>query len=156
MTDRALADLGASGKVISGQGACRLASQPPPPPQLAAERQRIVEIYLARTFESPRVTSLAEEFGWQEAQARSHLQYLTDSGVLVKIADDLYLHTDTVSGTLAKLRQVIAEGGEIDTSEFKNQLNVSRKLLIPLLEYFDKCGVTIREGNKRFLRSSRR
>ena len=37
-------------------------------------------------------------------------------------------------------------------ADFKNITGVSRKYMIPLLEYFDEMKLTIRSGDKRLLR----
>ena len=38
-------------------------------------------------------------------------------------------------------------------SDFKSVVDVSRKYMIPLLEYLDEIKLTIRSGDKRILRS---
>jgi selenocysteine-specific elongation factor len=43
--------------------------------------------------------------------------------------------------------------GEISTPQFKEMTGVSRKYLIPLIEYFDAQNVTIRIGDIRKLRN---
>ena len=42
---------------------------------------------------------------------------------------------------------------EITTPQFKEMTGVSRKYIIPLLEYFDARNVTIRVGDSRKLRN---
>jgi selenocysteine-specific elongation factor len=42
---------------------------------------------------------------------------------------------------------------ELTTPQFKDMTGVSRKFLIPLIEYFDAQNVTIRVGDIRKLRS---
>jgi selenocysteine-specific elongation factor len=51
-----------------------------------------------------------------------------------------------------KLVALLIKEEEIDTPAFKELTGLSRKFSIPLLEYFDKTKVTIRVGDKRFLR----
>ena len=41
---------------------------------------------------------------------------------------------------------------EMGPSDFKTEFNLSRKYLIPLLEYLDQIKLTIRKGDKRVLR----
>ncbi|HOC45523.1 MAG TPA: SelB C-terminal domain-containing protein, partial [Syntrophorhabdaceae bacterium] len=41
---------------------------------------------------------------------------------------------------------------EMGPSDFKAELNLSRKFLIPLLEYLDQIKLTIRKGDKRVMR----
>jgi selenocysteine-specific elongation factor len=43
--------------------------------------------------------------------------------------------------------------GEMTTPQFKEMTGVSRKYLIPLIEYFDARNVTIRIGDIRKLRN---
>ncbi len=42
--------------------------------------------------------------------------------------------------------------GEITTAQFRDRHKTSRKYAIPLLEYFDRTGVTVRIGEMRRLR----
>jgi selenocysteine-specific elongation factor len=49
---------------------------------------------------------------------------------------------------------LLKERGEASPSEIKSVFNISRKYLIPLLEYLDEIKVTIRKGDKRVLRES--
>jgi selenocysteine-specific elongation factor len=43
------------------------------------------------------------------------------------------------------------EADGADTGAFKEMFGVTRKYLIPILEYFDRRGVTRRDGNRRVL-----
>jgi selenocysteine-specific elongation factor len=156
LIEQALADLAAAGDVVVEGNACRLAAPPPPPRELAAAREQVAELYRERTFEAPRQAALAGELGLPDTRAGELLTYLVDAGDLVRVAEDLYLHRETVDRTLQTLQQVIAASGEVDTNEFKKLLGISRKFLIPLLEFFDAIGVTVRDGNKRYLRKARR
>jgi selenocysteine-specific elongation factor len=51
---------------------------------------------------------------------------------------------------------IVAEtdAGGITVSAFREALGTSRKYAVPLLEWFDQRGVTRREGDLRFPRSS--
>ena len=43
--------------------------------------------------------------------------------------------------------------GEITTAQFRDRHQTSRKYAIPLLEYFDRTGITVRIGEVRRLRN---
>ena len=51
------------------------------------------------------------------------------------------------------LRVEMEREREYSPSELRERLGLSRKYLIPVLEYCDRVGVTTRVGNNRILRS---
>jgi len=71
-------------------------------------------------------------------------------GELVRIGDFLY-----ASGQLAEIRRrlegAVAAEGSITAARFRDLVGNSRKYAVPLLEYFDRIGVTVREGDERRL-----
>ena len=48
----------------------------------------------------------------------------------------------------------IQKEGKLESVQFKYLLDTTRKFAIPLLDYFDRVGVTRRLGNTRYLKSS--
>ena len=61
---------------------------------------------------------------------------------------------NTIKRLREKVVQFLTENGEMAAPDFKEMTGVSRKYLIPLLEYFDAQNVTIRVGDVRRLRKS--
>ena len=57
-----------------------------------------------------------------------------------------------MGGFKKKLVDFLTAQGEIPTPQLKDMAGVSRKYLIPLIEYFDAKNVTIRVGDVRKLR----
>jgi selenocysteine-specific elongation factor len=70
----------------------------------------------------------------------------------LKIKEDLYFAAETVSALRAKLVEFFKTNDELSAPQFKDMTGISRKYLIPLLEYFDATHVTIRVGDARKLR----
>jgi len=81
------------------------------------------------------------------------LAKLAFKGRVVKIKGDMYFHRDAIEDLKAKVRSYLVEKKEMTPSEFKSVLDLSRKYMIPLLEYLDEIKLTIRTGDKRILRS---
>ena len=73
--------------------------------------------------------------------------YLVKIGTLVRLADGVYLHRDTVAEARAKL--ATKKGETIDVGQFKDFFGISRKVAIPLLELFDREKVTKRVEDSR-------
>jgi len=77
------------------------------------------------------------------------IAYLIKQGILIRLADGIYLHRDTVA--LAKAKLAEKKGETIDVGQFKEFFGISRKVAIPLLEFFDQDGATKRIGDARLV-----
>lgn len=77
------------------------------------------------------------------------VRLLMEKGTLVRVTDEFYFHRDVIERTIAALRS--GEVQLLDVAAFKNMTGVSRKYAIPLLEHFDRIGVTRRAGDKRVI-----
>ena len=53
----------------------------------------------------------------------------------------------------AKIAELLASRGRATASELRDAIGTSRRILIPLLERFDKEGLTRRDGDYRSLKS---
>ena len=78
---------------------------------------------------------------------------LIEEGLIVKTKEDLYFYVEAIAALKKRLVDFLKSNGEMTTPQFKEMTGVSRKFLIPLLEFFDAQNVTIRIGDIRKLRS---
>ncbi len=69
---------------------------------------------------------------------------LCEAGTIVRIEHRLYAHADVVREVTVELRRRLGGREGLTPVDFKEVVRVSRKSLIPLLEYFDRAGVTVR------------
>jgi selenocysteine-specific elongation factor len=76
---------------------------------------------------------------------------LLASGALVKIGDAVYRRSQ-VARIRKALEATLREKGRLAMSEFRDLIGTSRKYAVPLLEWFDATGVTLRSGDFRVLR----
>ena len=76
------------------------------------------------------------------------LKLLEGEGKVTAVALDLYLDSATLAEAVASVRSSLADKS-LPAAEFRSALPVSRKYLIPILEYLDRSGVTQREGDLR-------
>lgn len=114
---------------------------------------QILQGLLRHGFTSPSIKDLAMEVKQPEGRLRDVLDRLIFEGKIVKVKGDLCFHRDVIEDLKNKVRSYLAEKKEMTPSEFKSVLDLSRKYMIPLLEYLDEIKVTIRSGDKRILRS---
>lgn len=116
---------------------------------------RIEKIYRDAGLAVPSVKEVMEALGGKKSEVQSVLGVLLNEGVLVKVTEELYVH----SGPLNRLREdytaALAKAGKATPATFKDLTGLSRKYIIPLMEYFDATRLTIRVGDHRTLRERR-
>ncbi len=120
-------------------------------PESARLLERLERRYREAGLEAPETDDVAGELAVDGSHLRGLLRYLEREGRLVKLASDWYADAGAVDRARELLVTRIAREGGADTGACKEMLGVSRKYLIPVLEYFDRNGVTRRDGNRRTL-----
>ena len=118
----------------------------------ADARKKILSTYSSSGLTPPYFKELAKSLDMETSQARDVLKLLMDEGLLVKVKEDLYFYKEAMAGFKKKLVDFLSANEEITTPQLKDMAGVSRKYLIPLIEYFDAKNVTIRVGDVRKLR----
>jgi selenocysteine-specific elongation factor len=71
---------------------------------------------------------------------------------LVRIDNDMVLHSAVVEKTLDLLREYLKRQHQITMSEFRQLAKTSRKYAVPFMEFCDAAGFTVRNGNFRTLK----
>ena len=110
--------------------------------------QGVMHDICVQSSEPPSVGELVERFG---AEVPALLRYLERSGGLVRVADDRYYSAEAVERMVVKLRSEMVPGRTYSPAELREVLRVSRKYLIPFLEFCDVSGVTGRNAEGRVL-----
>lgn len=105
-----------------------------------------------RGIEPPTVKELIETLRCTEQELRDHLAVLTREGGITRVSGDIYYAREPLAAIEEKLVAHLRLHGEIMPARFRELTGLSRKFMIPLLEYFDGRKVTIRIGDKRILR----
>jgi len=82
------------------------------------------------------------------------MRLLEREGSVVRVTTDMYFLASSIEQLRATLKKYLTEKGEMTAASFRDLINSSRKYTIPLLEYFDRDGLTIRIGDVRRLKSS--
>jgi selenocysteine-specific elongation factor len=101
----------------------------------------IVSRLTAAGSEPPSVDELSGEIGRDIA---SVLRFLERRGDVVQVELNRYYTTNSLKLIVDRLRTILSGGVELGPSELREKLGLSRKFLIPLLEYCDREGYTSR------------
>ena len=118
-----------------------------------AELQSLLEEALKKgRGEPPTLKELCAALSCSEKQLLDHANLLYREGRAVKVKGDIFYAPAAVAEIREKLVRYLREKGEISPNEFRELTGLSRKFMIPLLEFFDQEKLTIRSGDRRVLR----
>lgn len=98
------------------------------------------------------VRDLAREANVEESLMRAVLRQAAQQGMITAIVKDRYYRNDRIVAFAKMIRDLDLERGSTCAADFRDTLNVGRKLAIQILEYFDRIGFTRRRGNDHILR----
>jgi selenocysteine-specific elongation factor len=77
---------------------------------------------------------------------------MTREGELVRISEDLNFHRDILARLREDYRKLLEREGKATPASFRELTGLTRKFIIPLMEYFDMAKLTVRTGEYRILR----
>ena len=153
---RVLVDLFVNEKLIAKEGnLLRLAGHRV---QLGGQEKTLMEKIKKLLGEQPLAPPDLKEIEKQAGVPRNRLseviRLLEREGAVVRVTSDMYF----LAGSIDQLRQTLTkhltEKGEMTAAAFRDLIGSSRKYTIPLLEFFDRDGLTIRIGDIRRLKST--
>ncbi len=116
---------------------------------------RTEQALLRGGIEPPSLKELSLIVGIAEKDLLGHLNLMVRDGRAVKIHNDLYYAPASLHFLEDKLLDYLSDKQEITPPEFRDLTGLSRKFMIPILEYFDAQKLTIRVGDRRLLRRKR-
>src|SRR5262249_25898794 len=103
-------------------------------------------------FQPPEPAGFANQAGGNAASLRDLFDVCVAEGHLVRVSDDIYLHSDADAEMRARVSARLAQGGPgLTVADIRDLLGTTRKYAVPLCEYLDRVGVTRREGDLRLL-----
>jgi selenocysteine-specific elongation factor len=149
LADALVGALVGDGRLVIEDGGVRL---PGHRPTLSADQEvavaRLAEILVAGGLGAPSVDELPDDL-LMRRDLWSLLRRLETDGTVRLVADGVYLASRALDGAAARVREALGGRSGLGPADFKDPLPVSRKRLIPLLNYFDGLGVTLRSGDGR-------
>jgi len=96
--------------------------------------------------EPPSVEELSAGFG---SDLGPVLRFLERRGDVVQVEQNRYYASANLKQIIDRLRTIMGGGVEVGPSELREKLGLSRKFLIPVLEYCDRAGYTTRSTGGR-------
>jgi selenocysteine-specific elongation factor len=115
-------------------------------------RREIDALYANSGLTPPTLKEVMTTFSDQEDGAESVLGVMLKEGTLIKISEDLYFHKNALQQLRESYKDLLLKDGKATPASFKELTGLTRKFIIPLMEYFDMIRLTIRAGDHRILR----
>ena len=111
----------------------------------------IEKIYIDGKLDVPKKDEIISKLNYNKKDLDDVYKLMLDSGILIKIKEDIILHKDTINECKDTLIEYLKEQGSIKAGEFRDLLKTNRKLSIMILEYFDENKITKRLDDKRVI-----
>lgn len=148
-----LAALEKEGKVIAERDQVRLVGRKAGTETYQADIHQQILLELEQGGkEPPFLNDICSALKIPEKLALEHLALLAAEGEAVRVKGDIFYRPEPLAGMEELLTSYLREHGEISPAGFREITGLSRKFMIPVLEYFDSRRVTMRLGDKRVLR----
>jgi len=123
---------------------------------VTSEQEKMVTEILERIGATPSsppaLPELAAGMGAERKTVADLLALAERDGLVVRVSPDLYFSPDAMRDIESALKRKLEADSEITVSEFRDLIGTSRKYALPLLEYFDRERLTVRQGDVRRLR----
>jgi len=115
-------------------------------------RKEIEDIYREADLTPPSTKDVLARFPDKKGEASNILTVLLNDKILVKVNEDMHFHSKAMEELRKRYRTLLTEEGKSSPASFRDLTGLSRKYIIPLIEYFDKTKLTMRIGDHRVLR----
>ena len=141
-----VAELNRDGFIRHGDALRRASHRPTLPPELQTAAARIRSVLVATNVDPPSRVQLAPDPVSQQA-----LRFLRSSGEVVELNGDIVLATQRFEKMRDSVIAFLRKNNSAATSQLRQLLGTSRRIVIPFLERLDREGVTRRIADKRVL-----
>jgi selenocysteine-specific elongation factor len=146
---RVLARLVEEGRLVMAEGRAAL---PGFEPRLTADqlqrKERLLEAVRSAGHEPPRVAELFQGVG--NAPDLSDLMALLEAeGTVQRLDHETFMDAARLDTLTRQVRARFGGRTDVTPAEFREVVPASRRHLLPILEYFDRVGVTVRAGDGR-------
>jgi selenocysteine-specific elongation factor len=114
--------------------------------------ERIKKILGEQPLAPPDLKDIEKQLGINRAKLAEVIRLLERDRSVVRVTTDMYFLASSIDQLRMTLKNFLSEKGEMTAASFRDLIGSTRKYTIPLLEYFDRDGLTIRVGDVRRLK----
>ena len=114
-----------------------------------AARDTLLEQVQAAGLTPPTFKEFSESLGQSRDGLAALLALCVEEGLVVAVSDDLHFAPAAIELGRSVCEAAFADEGELTMSQLREAWGISRKFAVPLCEYFDEVGITVRQGDVR-------
>ncbi len=115
-----------------------------------ARHWKVLQPLMAETPQAPPVVhDMAREAGMPVHAVMKTMRRAVRMGMAVQIAANRFFLPDALRAQAAVFEKMIAQTGTVSVSDFRKDAEIGRNLAVEVLEYFDRAGLSQRDGNIR-------
>ncbi|PID78005.1 MAG: selenocysteine-specific translation elongation factor [Deltaproteobacteria bacterium] len=116
-------------------------------------KTEIADSYIESGLTPPVLKEIEKKFNLDKNTAQDVITLLLKNNTLVKVKTDLFFHNEKIEKLKKNVIKYLEANKQMSAPDFKEITGgISRKYLIPLLEFMDQEKITIRVGDIRKLR----
>lgn len=112
------------------------------------------DLFLTRLFNPPQYEELVEYTRASPEKVHRIIRILSEQKNIIEVEKELFFHVQAVEKARQMLISFITKEGKLESVKFKYLLDTTRKFALPLLDYFDRIGLTRRRENTRYLKQT--
>jgi selenocysteine-specific elongation factor len=112
---------------------------------------RLAQRLAEARWQLPTVSELQREFS--DPSVPALLAHLAREGSVERVDQERYALKQALEEFRRAVEETLRELGAATPAQFRDRLGLTRKYLIPLLEWADRRGITSRKGDTRVLRA---
>jgi selenocysteine-specific elongation factor len=147
MLEALVADLCKRDFIRKGPIVARASHRPALPTHIQPIETKIREALSKQPFDPPTRRTIESD-----PQARQVVRFLIENGEVIEIAPDVILLRESFERMKSQVAAFVLKNGPATVSDLRRALGSSRRVMVPLLERFDRDGFTRRVGDRRCLR----
>ena len=114
------------------------------------QQQKAVDLLLAQFAAAPYSPPTIKECQTQVGEDVYHA--LVEQGALIPVSQEVVFHKSGYERMVADVQQVLQNDGFISAGQMRDHWDTSRRYVLAFLEYLDRIGITVRDGDIRRLR----
>ncbi|MCI0514662.1 selenocysteine-specific translation elongation factor [candidate division KSB1 bacterium] len=118
-------------------------------PAVEVFKKRLEQFFFEQKFAPPHTSAIITQFKAEFPGVAGMIDYLLEQQLLVYIEDGMLMHQHWVQNARETIIVHFQNNSELTMGAFRDKIEASRKYALPLLNYFDQQGLTIRQGDIR-------
>ena len=112
---------------------------------------KVAQIYFEKGFATSDLSAISEHADISTNEAKEILQILIETETLCKVEEGIIFHAKRVAEAAKIITDHFKTNNQLTVGDFRQMINTSRKYAVPLLNYFDSIGLTIRQHDIRVI-----